>query len=356
MISLQTDRLLLREPVLEDFESYAAMWADPSVMRYLSQTGKPMTRHEAWRAFTGHVGHWSLRGFGMFAVMARAGGEFVGLVGPWLPEGWPDLEIGWTLRPAWWGRGYATEAANACLQYAFNELQRTHVVSLITPDNAASIRVAERLGEALEGEVTLPNLAPGRKVLQYGLSREQWQGHSTSEVRRRMDLLDRLLGHDAWTTRQLLLVCENLTDEQLERRHGFAHGSVRDTLRHIIFNMEVWTGLMAGRITSRNDMPDNRGMAVNDLVTRLNSVAESLYRLARSVQDRQAWDETWVDVLDTPPVKKTYGAGLAHILTHSTHHRAQALLMLRELGVQDLPEGDVFSWENAGRPGPGTRP
>jgi len=65
------------------------MWAEPNVMRYLSQSGPPMAGHEAWRAFTGQGGHWSLRGFGMFAVMERASGDLVGIVGPWLPEGWP---------------------------------------------------------------------------------------------------------------------------------------------------------------------------------------------------------------------------------------------------------------------------
>jgi RimJ/RimL family protein N-acetyltransferase len=175
MTPLQTERLLLRRPTLTDFDSYAAMWADPDVMEYLSQSGQPMARHEAWRAFTGQAGHWSLRGFGMFAVIERVSADLVGIVGPWLPEGWPDCEIGWTLRSAWWKRGYATEAANACLRYAFMELGRAHIVSFITPENAPSIRLAERLGEQLEGEVTLPHLPPERKVLQYGLSREAWQ-------------------------------------------------------------------------------------------------------------------------------------------------------------------------------------
>lgn len=175
MTPLQTERLLLRRPTLADFDSYAAMWADPDVMKYLSQSGQPMARHEAWRAFTGQAGHWSLRDFGMFAVIERVSGDLIGIVGPWLPEGWPDFEIGWTLRSAWWKRGYATEAANACLHYAFTELDRAHIVSLITPENTPSIRVAERLGERLEGEITLPHLAPEKKILQYGLSRDEWQ-------------------------------------------------------------------------------------------------------------------------------------------------------------------------------------
>jgi RimJ/RimL family protein N-acetyltransferase len=150
------------------------MWADVKVMRYLSQSGRPMERHEAWRAFTGLAGHWSLRGYGMFAVVERVTAELVGLVGPWQPEGWPDFEIGWTLRSRYWKQGYATEAARACLRYAFTELGRPHIVSLIAPDNTPSIRVAERLGERFEEEVKLPH-APDTPVLQYGLSREDWQ-------------------------------------------------------------------------------------------------------------------------------------------------------------------------------------
>lgn len=173
---LETKRLILREPALGDFDSYAAVWADPKVMRYLSQTGHAMARHEAWRAFTGQAGHWSLRGYGMFAVLERVTTEFVGFVGPWEPEGWPGFEIGWTLGSRYWGHGYATEAARACLRYAFTELGRPHIVSLIAPDNAPSIRVAERLGERFERGVTLPHLRDTR-VLQYGLSRENWQRH-----------------------------------------------------------------------------------------------------------------------------------------------------------------------------------
>jgi RimJ/RimL family protein N-acetyltransferase len=110
-----------------------------------------MSRFAAWQSFSATVGHWHLRGFGQFAVIERASGEFVGRVGPWHPEGWLDFEIGWTLRTASWGRGYATEAAARSIEHAFTDLNRTHVISLIHPENARSIRVAERLGERLDG-------------------------------------------------------------------------------------------------------------------------------------------------------------------------------------------------------------
>ena len=83
MTKLETDRLILRPCILEDFEGYAVMAADPDVMRYLSVDGKPLSRFAAWQSFSGQVGHWSLRGFGMFTVIERASGDFVGRVGPW---------------------------------------------------------------------------------------------------------------------------------------------------------------------------------------------------------------------------------------------------------------------------------
>jgi uncharacterized damage-inducible protein DinB len=70
-----------------------------------------------------------------------------------------------------------------------------------------------------------------------------------------------------------------------------------------------------------------------------------LSNVAHDVAKRDGWDETWLDVLDDPPARKTYGGAIAHVITHSMHHRAQLLWMLRHLGVRGLPEGDVLSWE-----------
>lgn len=173
-IVLETERLILRTWTLDDFEDLAAMLADPKVMAFLAIDGKPESRFGAWRALCGLAGHWQLLGFGMFAVIDRASGAFVGRVGPWQPEGWPDFEIGWALRSQYWGRGYAMEAANRCITYAFTDLGRDHLSSFIMPANSRSIRVAERIGERLEGEILLPHL-PDRTVLQYGLSRDEWK-------------------------------------------------------------------------------------------------------------------------------------------------------------------------------------
>jgi RimJ/RimL family protein N-acetyltransferase len=166
VITIETDRLILRMFREDDLEPYARIWADPDVMRYLGD-GKPLTRSEAWRQMAMILGHWRLRGYGPWAVEERATGDLIGRIGLFNPEGWPGFEVGWVLGKPYWGRGYATEGARRALEYAFTELGRDHVISLIHPANAASIRVAERIGETLEGRTQLF----GHEVLVYGIDR-----------------------------------------------------------------------------------------------------------------------------------------------------------------------------------------
>jgi len=169
MKTLKTERLVLRMLREDDFEQYAAMLANPDVARYLSD-GRPLSRADAWRQMAMIVGHWELRGYGMWAVEEAATGRLAGRIGFFRPEGWPGFELGWTLAREFWGRGYATEGARRALRYGFTELGREHVISLIRPDNLPSIKVAERLGERLEGSTELL----GSEALVYGISREDW--------------------------------------------------------------------------------------------------------------------------------------------------------------------------------------
>lgn len=170
--TLETERLVLRMFRESDTDAYAEMLADPLVMRFLG--GKTMSRAEAWRNMAMVLGHWQLRGYGFWAVEERESGVMVGRVGCWRPEGWPGLEVGWTLRRSFWGRGYATEAARASVEHAFAKLNQSRVVSLIAPENAASIRVAERLGEKPGGEWDVF----GTRVIIYGIGREEWESRS----------------------------------------------------------------------------------------------------------------------------------------------------------------------------------
>ena len=165
MKSLETTRLVLRPFRESDLDAYAAICADPQVMRFIG--GKPYTRAETWRHMATMLGHWQLRGYGMWAVQEKSSGLLVGRTGFNDYEGWPGFELAWTLGRPHWGRGYATEGARAALDYAFSTLDRTHVISLIHPDNTASIRVAERLGEQLEGRAEIF----GMEVSVYGVHR-----------------------------------------------------------------------------------------------------------------------------------------------------------------------------------------
>ena len=153
-VTLETERLKLRAFRNSDLDAYAPICADPEVMKYLG-TGVTLNRGEAWRAMAGILGHWQLLGYGMFAIELKATGELMGRAGFLDPPGWPGFELGWVLGRPFWGHGYAVEAATACRDYAFRELGRDRLISLIRPDNQRSIRVAEKIGETYARDVEL---------------------------------------------------------------------------------------------------------------------------------------------------------------------------------------------------------
>jgi RimJ/RimL family protein N-acetyltransferase len=150
---LQTERLTLRPVAAEDFDAWAEAVADETAMHFL---GGAQARSVAWRGFLGVAGSWSIQGFGMFSVIERATGRWLGRVGPHRPEGWPGTEVGWMIaRPAW-GQGYATEAATAAMDYAVGELGWTDIIHCIDSGNTASQRVAQHLGSTLKGQARMP--------------------------------------------------------------------------------------------------------------------------------------------------------------------------------------------------------
>lgn len=167
--ALSTARLILRPFSLADFDDYARLLADPEVCRYLTPDGRPKTRREAWSSLAFVLGHWQLRGFGLWAAEERASGQVVGRIGLHRPEGWPGLEVGWLVERDRWGEGLATEGARAALAYAFHGLGAARVVSVIHPENRASIRVAEKLGERFERSWR----HGGRALAIYGIDRPE---------------------------------------------------------------------------------------------------------------------------------------------------------------------------------------
>lgn len=161
---ISTERLRLRPFVQADLDALAAIVADAATMKFLGGT---LNREQAWRWMAASAGHWMLRGFGTWAVEERETGVLVGRVGLQQPEGWPEVEVAWTIERSRWGRGYAPEAALASLDYGFRELELAHVISLIDPANTASIRVAEKIGEQFEGRTDFK----GMQVSLYGIRR-----------------------------------------------------------------------------------------------------------------------------------------------------------------------------------------
>ena len=143
------------------------MSGDPKIMKFLGD-GKPLQPIEVWRQLAAFIGHWYFRGYGVWAVEEKSSHRVVGRIGFFNPAGWPGFELGWTLARDSWGKGYATEGARRALEYAFTEMGRDHVISLIAPDNVASIKVAERLGEKPEGKTEVM----GREVIIYGIARD----------------------------------------------------------------------------------------------------------------------------------------------------------------------------------------
>jgi uncharacterized damage-inducible protein DinB len=159
-----------------------------------------------------------------------------------------------------------------------------------------------------------------------------------------MDLLDRLLGHDLWSTRQLLLQARALSPAQLDQVFAIDSRTLRGCFVHIVQVMEVWNDLLYER-TPRGAALDALPATVDGLLARLTEAGKELALLARRVARENRWDDMFVDVLDDPPRLKTFGGAIGHVITHNMHHRAQAMLMLEQLGVAEHIEGDLLGWE-----------
>ena len=178
-LRLETERLILRLPRIEDFDDYAALQADEEAARYI---GGPLARAPAWRKFLQMPGAWAIQGFAMFSVVDKVSGRWIGQIGPWKPEGWPGTEIGWAFCRASWGRGYAMEAGIAAIDWAFENLGWSEIIHSIHPDNRASQALAQRLGSRNRGAGKLP---PPHEVVPidiWGQSREEWFAHRAQGI------------------------------------------------------------------------------------------------------------------------------------------------------------------------------
>ena len=164
MQRIETGRLLLRLPEARDVQPMYEIHQDPEVMRFV---GKPGDITVAWRNVAMMIGHWQMLGYGMWIVETRGDGQVIGRAGLWNEAGGPGLELGWLIRRSAWGRGYATEASRAALDWAWRHVQTDHIISVIHADNAPSIRIAEKLGQHFEKT----EMVKGQQVQTYGIAR-----------------------------------------------------------------------------------------------------------------------------------------------------------------------------------------
>jgi uncharacterized damage-inducible protein DinB len=156
-----------------------------------------------------------------------------------------------------------------------------------------------------------------------------------------MDILDRLLGHDTWTTRQLLFACQSLPDNLLDKEFDIDHRSLRETFVHMIGGFEIWTDLLCERTVQKKT-----GSTIPELLDRLSVVSRDFANLARKVAREGRYDDCFMDTEDNPPKKKTFGGAIGHVLTHNMHHRAQIMFLMEKVGLKDHIEGDLLSWES----------
>ncbi|MEV8466246.1 GNAT family N-acetyltransferase [Fluviibacterium sp. DFM31] len=149
---LTTERLILRRPAPDDWPTFQG-WA---MSDRAAMAGGRKDLGGAWRQFASVLGHWQIRGFGMWALTRPGDDTCFGMVGPWFPADWPETELGWILFDGAEGQGYASEAARAARRHAYDVLGWSTAVSYIEPDNLRSIAVAERLGATLDPQAAQP--------------------------------------------------------------------------------------------------------------------------------------------------------------------------------------------------------
>ena len=156
-----------------------------------------------------------------------------------------------------------------------------------------------------------------------------------------MDLLDRLIAHDTWTTRQLLLACQPLSDELLDKEFEIDHKSLRETFIHMIDNLEVWTDLLMER-----PVEHKKGESIPQLLERLKYASREFSKFSHQIAREGRYDDSFLDSLDKPPQLKTYGGTIGHVITHNMHHRAHIMFLMERVGLKDHIEGDLLGWES----------
>ena len=164
-IYIETPRLLLRNWLESDLETFAEMNADPEVMRYFPET---LNAEQTNRFYESIQEEFSAYGYGLYAAEEKSSGSFMGFIGfHWCRrelEFHPSVEIGWRLDKRFWGKGYASEGAKACLEHGFEHLGFDKVISFTSVENVASQRVMQKIGLQLEGHFNHPLIPDGHPL------------------------------------------------------------------------------------------------------------------------------------------------------------------------------------------------
>jgi RimJ/RimL family protein N-acetyltransferase len=168
--TLETERLILRPFREEDAALFCEYLQDPDVNRFVGE-GQAPSAEDCWRAVAGWIGHWVMRDYGPWAVTEKATGTFMGRTGIHFPESWPQPELAYTFGKPFWGKGYATEAVRAAMDWGFTERDFPELCSLIDPLNERSMAVATRVGETYRRDGALR----GHPLRVYVITRAEWE-------------------------------------------------------------------------------------------------------------------------------------------------------------------------------------
>jgi RimJ/RimL family protein N-acetyltransferase len=177
--AIETGRLTLRPPLQSDFGPWCGLMADEQAARFI---GGPQPASVAWRGMATMAGSWALKGFGMFSVIERTTGRWIGRIGPWQPEGWPGPEIGYGLIRSAWGKGYAYEGTSAAIDWVVDDLGWTEFIHIINPENAASIALARKLGSTERGPGCMPPPWENDVVNIWGQTAAAWRRRRRKEA------------------------------------------------------------------------------------------------------------------------------------------------------------------------------
>jgi RimJ/RimL family protein N-acetyltransferase len=169
--TLQTARLTLRPPTLDDLDQWVMTDSENDVAR---TTGTPEDRLRCHADLLKLAGGWALNGFGSLLLFKKDDGVLIGRVGPSRPLDWPEIEVGWALLPEFTGQGFALEGAAAAMDFALIELGRSRVVHTIRPENITSQKLATRLGSRNCGPIALPALYQDVPNDGWFQTREEW--------------------------------------------------------------------------------------------------------------------------------------------------------------------------------------